>query len=74
VVSLKHLYLKILTIQLNYKLRWPESRMAVNESADWGQGDINIIPDNIDVTPLYVPLLYLNAIFMPYQYFIASSG
>lgn len=39
----------ILTIRLNYKLRWPESRMAVNESADWGQGEINISPDNIDL-------------------------
>jgi len=39
----------ILTIRLNYKLRWAESRMAVNESADWGEGEINISPDNVDL-------------------------
>jgi len=39
----------ILTIRLNYKLRWKESRMAVNETADWGNGEINISPDNIDL-------------------------
>ena len=50
VALLKLFYFQILTIRLNYKLRWPESRMAVNESADWGQGEINISPDNIDVS------------------------
>ena len=42
--------LQILTIRLNYKLQWRESRMSVNESADWNSGEINISPDNIDVS------------------------
>ena len=41
--------IQILTIRLNYKLQWHEGRMAVNESADWNGGEINISPDNIDV-------------------------
>ena len=40
---------QILTIRLNYKLQWKESRMSVNETADWNSGEINISPDNIDV-------------------------
>lgn len=40
---------QILTIRLNYKLQWKESRMTVNETADWNSGEINISPDNIDV-------------------------
>ena len=39
-----------MTIRLSYKLQWPEMRMIVNESADWGQeNEINISPDNIEV-------------------------
>jgi len=39
----------IVTIRLSYKLRWPEMRMIVNESADWGkENEINISPDNIE--------------------------
>ena len=42
--------LQIVTIRLSYKLQWPEQRLVVNESADWGvQGEINISPDNIEV-------------------------
>merc|ERR1719471_1596584 len=29
-----------LTIRLAYKLRWPESRMLLNTSADWSRGEI----------------------------------
>ncbi len=30
---------------------WPESRMVINQSADWSNkdGEINISPDNIEV-------------------------
>jgi hypothetical protein len=30
---------------------WPESRMVINQSADWSSkdGEINISPDNIEV-------------------------
>ena len=45
--------IQILTIRLNYKLQWHEGRMAVNESADWNGGEINISPDNIDVRAAY---------------------
>jgi len=39
----------IVTLRLSYKLMWPESRMVVNASADWGEeGEINISPDNIE--------------------------
>eukprot|EP00090_Calanus_glacialis_P009961 TRINITY_DN18345_c0_g1_i1.p1 TRINITY_DN18345_c0_g1~~TRINITY_DN18345_c0_g1_i1.p1 ORF type:complete len:466 (-),score=107.54 TRINITY_DN18345_c0_g1_i1:448-1845(-) len=39
----------IVTIRLSYKLQWPEQRMVVNQSADWGKEDeINISPDNIE--------------------------
>ena len=39
-----------MTLRLSYKLSWPESRMVVNKSADWGEeGEINISPDNIEV-------------------------
>jgi len=39
----------IVTIRLSYKLQWPEQRMIVNQSADWGKEDeINISPDNIE--------------------------
>jgi hypothetical protein len=42
--------LQIVTLRLSYKLQWPESRMAVNTTADWGEeGEINISPDNIEV-------------------------
>ena len=35
---------------MSYKLQWPEQRLIVNESADWGkEDDINISPDNIEV-------------------------
>ena len=45
------LRIKIVTIRLSYKLQWPEQRMIVNESADWGkEGEINISPENIEVT------------------------
>ena len=41
---------QIVTIRLSYKLQWPELRMIVNESADWGkENEINISPDNIEV-------------------------
>ena len=41
---------QIVTLRLSYKLSWPESRMVVNSSADWGEeGEINISPDNIEV-------------------------
>ena len=41
---------QIVTIRLSYKLQWPEQRMIVNQSADWGKEDeINISPDNIEV-------------------------
>ena len=41
---------QIVTLRLSYKLSWPESRMVVNASADWGEeGEINISPDNIEV-------------------------
>ena len=44
------LLFQIVTIRLSYKLQWPEMRMIVNESADWGQeNEINISPDNIEV-------------------------
>ena len=44
------LYFQIVTIRLSYKLQWPEMRMIVNESADWGaENEINISPDNIEV-------------------------
>jgi len=40
----------ILTIRLNYKLRWAESRMAVNQTAEWGpKNRINISPDNVEL-------------------------
>jgi len=38
----------IVTIRLGYKLKWPETRMIVNKSADWSKGEINISPDNIN--------------------------
>jgi len=39
----------IVTLRLSYKLSWPEARMEVNMSADWGEeGEINISPDNIE--------------------------
>ena len=39
-----------MTLRLSYKLVWPEARLVVNESADWGEkGEINISPDNIVV-------------------------
>ena len=42
--------LQIVTLRLSYKLVWPEARLVVNESADWGEkGEINISPDNIVV-------------------------
>ena len=41
---------QIVTLRLSYKLSWPEARMEVNMSADWGEeGEINISPDNIEV-------------------------
>ena len=41
---------QIVTLRLSYKLVWPEARLVVNESADWGEeGEINISPDNIVV-------------------------
>ena len=52
---------QIVTIRLSYKLQWPEQRMIVNESAAWGkEGEINISPDNIEVSSQYnsVSLFY----------------
>lgn len=37
-----------LTIRLAYKLRWPEHRMVLNESADWTDGEINVRPEMIE--------------------------
>jgi len=37
-----------LTLRLAYKLRWPEHRMLLNESADWSEGEINVRPELID--------------------------
>ena len=46
----KNYLFQIVTIRLSYKLQWPEQRMIVNQSADWGKEDeINISPDNIEV-------------------------
>ena len=46
----QQLSFQIVTIRLSYKLQWPELRMIVNESADWGkENEINISPDNIEV-------------------------
>ena len=43
-----------MTLRLSYKLQWPEKRMIVNQSADWGkEGEINISPDNIEVNTEY---------------------
>ena len=43
-------HFQIVTLRLSYKLVWPEARLVVNESADWGEeGEINISPDNIVV-------------------------
>ena len=45
---------QIVTIRLSYKLQWPELRMNVNESADWGkENEINISPDNIEVGDMW---------------------
>ena len=41
--------LQIVTIRLSYKLKWRESRMSINSSADWDSGEINISPENIKV-------------------------
>ena len=41
---------QIVTIRLSYKLKWKETRMSVNESIDWSKGEINISPENIQVT------------------------
>ena len=44
-----------MTLRLSYKLSWPESRMVVNKSADWGEeGEINISPDNIEVREWFI--------------------
>lgn len=37
----------IVTVRLGYKLKWPESRMVLNDTADWSKGEINISPENI---------------------------
>jgi len=37
-----------LTVRMAYKLRWPENRMILNESADWKDGEINIRPEMIE--------------------------
>merc|ERR1711976_64088 len=37
-----------LTLRMAYKLRWPESRMMLNMSADWSHGEINVMPDMIE--------------------------
>jgi len=37
-----------LTVRLSYKLRWPEHRMLLNDSADWSKGEINVRPDMIN--------------------------
>ena len=41
--------LQIVTMRIGYKLKWRESRMILNMSADWSKGEINISPDNIKV-------------------------
>jgi hypothetical protein len=47
------------TLRLSYKLQWPEARMAVNTTADWGEeGEINISPDNIVVSRPNFKLLH----------------
>ena len=51
------LSIQILTIRLNYKLQWREGRMAINESADWNGGEINISPDNIDVRAAVIMII-----------------
>ena len=44
---------QIVTIRLSYKLKWQESRMSINTSADWESGEINISPENIKY--LWIP-------------------
>jgi len=39
----------IITIRLSYKLKWKETRMVINQTADWSGGEINISPDNIEL-------------------------
>jgi len=39
----------IITIRLSYKLKWKETRMVINQTADWSNGEINISPDNIEL-------------------------
>ncbi|XP_023341303.1 gamma-aminobutyric acid receptor subunit pi isoform X2 [Eurytemora carolleeae] len=36
-----------ITLRLAYKIRWPEHRMILNDSADWSRGEINVRPDLI---------------------------
>ena len=53
-----------MTLRLSYKLVWPEARLVVNESADWGEkGEINISPDNIVVRFLLLLELFVFVIF-----------
>ena len=53
-----------MTLRLSYKLSWPESRMVVNKSADWGEeGEINISPDNIEVRVVMVMMVVVVDVF-----------
>jgi len=52
----------IVTIRLSYKLKWAESRMFVNQSADWSKGEINISPENIQV--LWIPDVIIHDLVM----------
>ena len=46
--QLLNLVFQQLMIRLAYKLKWPEHRMILNESADWSDGEINVRPELID--------------------------
>ena len=57
-----------MTIRLSYKLKWKESRMLVNESIDWSRGEINISPENIQVTNMKYKNIYKSYIILLFQY------
>ena len=58
---------QIVTIRLSYKLQWPEQRMIVNESAAWGkEGEINISPDNIEVSTVQYSIVILQRKFQEF--------
>ena len=47
-ITIEPFYLQQISIRWTYKLKWPEPRMLLNESADWSTGEINVRGDMVD--------------------------